>query len=43
MIPDWFWDFDKQLNDIALDVALAALLAAGITESLRFLYETVLL
>jgi hypothetical protein len=39
MIPDWIWDLDKQLNEIALDVALAGLLAAGITVTLRFLYE----
>jgi hypothetical protein len=39
MIPDWIWDLDKQLNEIALDVALAAILAAGLTEGLRFLYE----
>jgi hypothetical protein len=39
MIPDWLWDLDKRLNEIALDVAIAALLAIGITESLRFLYE----
>jgi hypothetical protein len=41
MIPDWLWDLDKQLNDIALDVALAAILAAGLTEGLRFLCEAV--
>ena len=39
MIPGWFWDLDRSLNEIALDVALAALLAAGLTEGLRFLYE----
>jgi hypothetical protein len=39
VIPDWLWDFDKRLSDIALDVAIAALLAAGITETLRFVYE----
>lgn len=39
MIPDWFWDLDRQLNEIALDVALAVLLAAAMTESLRFVWE----
>ena len=41
MIPDWFWDLDKHLNEVALDVVLSALLAAGITEGLRFLYEAI--
>ncbi len=40
MIPDWLWQWDKRVNEIALDAALAALLAAGITETLRFLYES---
>lgn len=38
MIPDWFWDLDKQLNEVALDVALAVILAAAVTESLRFVF-----
>lgn len=39
MMPDWLWELDKHLNEVALDVALAALMAAGVTEGLRFLFE----
>ena len=39
MIPDWFWDLDRQLNELAIDVALALLLAAAVTGSLRFMWE----
>ena len=39
MIPDWLWEWDKHLSEIALDVAISAVLAAGVTETLRFVYE----
>ena len=39
MIPDWFWELDRQLNELALDVALALILAAAMTASLRFVWE----
>ena len=39
MMPDWLWELDKHLNEVALHVALAGLVAAGVTEGLRFLFE----
>ena len=39
MMPDWLWELDKHLNELALDVALSAMMAAGVTEGLRFLME----
>jgi hypothetical protein len=39
MIPHRIWRLDRRLSEIALDAALAALLAAGITAALRFVYE----
>lgn len=39
MMPHWLWDLDKHLNELALDVVLSALMAAGLTEGLRFLVE----
>jgi hypothetical protein len=40
MMPDWLWELDKHLNEVALDIALSALVAAGVTLGLRFLFET---
>lgn len=39
MMPDWLLDLDKHLAEVALDVALSALVAAGVTVGLRFLFE----